>query len=224
VEGDRYGPLAAAFGEVGFSYVADGHHRSASAWRVGTERRAKNPAHNGSEDYNWFLGVLFPASQLQILPYNRIVHDLHGHTPDEFLTAVRAAGFTVSDTTAKAPAAPGSVHCYLGGKWHVLSWDSSGITDPVESLDVSILQNRLLGPLLGIDDPRTSERIEFIGGIRGTAELEKRVNSGDAAVAFSMYPTTVEQLMAIADAGQIMPPKSTWFEPKLRSGLVVQTF
>jgi uncharacterized protein (DUF1015 family) len=213
-----------AFAQVDFSYVADGHHRSASAWRVGTERRAQNPAHNGSEEYNWFLGVLFPASQLQILPYNRIVHDLQGRTPAEFLAAVQAAGFAVADTQTKAPQAPGSVHVYLAGKWHALSWDAAGITDPVESLDVSVLQNRLLGPLLGIDDPRTSERIGFIGGIRGTAELERLVDGGDAAVAFSMYPTTVGQLMAIADAGQIMPPKSTWFEPKLRSGLVVQTF
>ncbi len=217
-------PFVAAFGEVDFAYVADGHHRSASAWRVGTERRAKNPSHNGSEDYNWFLGVLFPASQLQILPYNRIVHDLNRHTEEEFFIAVADAGFRVTATQEKAPSAPGSVHMYLGGKWHALSWDGRGITDPVESLDVSVLQNRLLAPILGIADPRTSERIEFIGGIRGTNELELRVDRGDAAVAFSLYPTTVQQLMAIADAGQIMPPKSTWFEPKLRSGLVVQTF
>lgn len=217
-------PFVDAFAAVDFSYVADGHHRSASAWRVGTQRRATNPAHNGTEDYNWFLGVLFPGSQLKILPYNRIVHDLNGHTEESFFAAVRAAGFTVAPTEEKAPAAPGHVQVYLGGKWHALSWDASAITDPVESLDVSVLQNRILGPLLGIDDPRTSERIEFIGGIRGTDELEKRVNAGDAVIAFSMYPTTVAQLMAIADAGQIMPPKSTWFEPKLRSGLVVQTF
>ncbi len=217
-------PFVAAFAGVDFSYVADGHHRSASAWRVGTERRAKNPSHNGSEDYNWFLGVLFPGSQLKILPYNRIVHDLNALTPGLFLDEVRAAGFSVAPATEKSPSAPGSVHAYLEGKWFALSWDAGTITDPVESLDVSVLQNRILSPLLGIDDPRTSERIAFIGGIRGTAELEKRVDSGSAAVAFSMYPTTVAQLMAIADAGQIMPPKSTWFEPKLRSGLVVQTF
>ena len=217
-------PFVAAFGEVDFAYVADGHHRSASAWRVSMERRAQNPAHTGREDYNWFLGVLFPASQLQILPYNRIVHDLNGLTAEQFLEKVSAAGITVAPTEEKAPAAPGSVHFYLGGEWRALTWDGSGLTDPVESLDVSVLQNRVLGPLLGIADPRTSERIEFIGGIRGTAELEQRVDRGDAAVAFSMFPTTVQQLMAIADAGQIMPPKSTWFEPKLRSGLVVQTF
>ncbi len=217
-------PFVAAFDDVDVSYVADGHHRSASAWRVGTERRAKNPAHDGTEDYNWFLGVLFPGSQLKILPYNRIVHDLHGLTPAAFLDAVKEAGFTVSPAAEKAPAAPGSVHVYLEGKWLALSWDAAAITDPVASLDVSVLQDRVLAPLLGIADPRTSERIEFIGGIRGTAELERRVDNGDAAIAFSMYPTTVAQLMAIADAGEIMPPKSTWFEPKLRSGLVVQTF
>jgi uncharacterized protein (DUF1015 family) len=217
-------PFVKAFNGVDFAYVADGHHRSASAWRVGSERRAKNPSHNGSEDYNWFLGVLFPGSQLKILPYNRIVHDLNGLSDAAFLEAVRKAGFTVAPTEEKSPSTPGNVNVYLGGKWLALSWDAGAITDPVESLDVSVLQNRILGPILGIDDPRTSERIEFIGGIRGTEELERRVNNGDAAVAFSMYPTTVEQLMAIADAGQIMPPKSTWFEPKLRSGLVVQTF
>ena len=217
-------PFITAFGAVDFSYVADGHHRSASAWRVGTERRAKNPAHDGSEDYNWFLGVLFPGSQLKILPYNRIVHDLHGLTEHSFLDGVETSGFTVVSTYDTFPASPGHINVYLGGKWLALSWDTSLITDPVESLDVSVLQNRILGPLLGIADPRTSERIEFIGGIRGTAELERRVNNGDAAIAFSMYPTTVAQLMAIADAGEIMPPKSTWFEPKLRSGLVVQTF
>ena len=217
-------PFVAAFGGVEFAYVADGHHRSASAWRVGTERRAQNPSHHGSEDYNWFLGVLFPGSQLKILPYNRIVHDLHGLTEEQFLDKVREAGFTVAPATEKSPAVPGHIHVYLGGTWFALSWDTGAITDPVESLDVSVLQNRILSPLLGIDDPRTSERIAFIGGIRGTADLERRVNSNEAAIAFSMFPTTVEQLMAIADAGQIMPPKSTWFEPKLRSGLVVQTF
>ena len=217
-------PFVAAFGGVDCAYVADGHHRSASAWRVGTARRAQNPSHNGSEDYNWFLGVLFPASQLKILPYNRIVHDLNALSAELFLDQARAAGFTVAPAVEKSPAAPGSVHVYLDGKWFALSWDAGAINDPVESLDVSVLQNRILSPLLGIDDPRTSERIAFIGGIRGTAELERRVNSGEAAIAFSMFPTTVAQLMAIADAGQIMPPKSTWFEPKLRSGLVVQTF
>ncbi len=217
-------PFVSTFAEVPLAYVADGHHRSASAWRVGNERRAANPAHTGEEDYNWFLGVLFPAQQLKILPYNRAVLDLNGHTPETFLAAVDAAGFTRSATIEKSPTAPGSVCLYLQGTWQLVTWDTTALTDPVASLDVSVLQSRILAPLLGIDDPRTNERIEFIGGIRGTAALEKKVDSGHAAIAFSMYPTTVGQLMAIADAGEIMPPKSTWFEPKLRSGLVVQTF
>lgn len=217
-------PFVAAFDEVPLAYVADGHHRSASAWRVGTERRAANPDHTGNEDYNWFLGVLFPARQLKILPYNRAVLDLNRLDAQGFLAGLASAGFTRTETTQKTPDSPASLCMYFQGKWHLLTWETALTSDPVESLDVSVLQSRLLAPLLGIDDPRTNERIEFIGGIRGTAELEKKVDSGRAAVAFSMYPTTVDQLMAIADAGQIMPPKSTWFEPKLRSGLVVQTF
>ncbi|MES2708208.1 MAG: DUF1015 family protein [Verrucomicrobiota bacterium] len=218
-------PFIQAFADVQFAYVADGHHRSASAWRVGTERKKLNSAHTGGEDYNWFLGVLFPASELCILPYNRAVHDLNGLSVEDFLGGITATGFTVTTTSEKSPAAPGSICMYLNGAWYLLTWDpAEHDTDPVESLDVSVLQNRILTPLLDIDDPRTNDRIEFIGGIRGTAELEKKVDSGRAAVAFSLYPTTVDQLMAIADAGEIMPPKSTWFEPKLRSGLVVQTF
>jgi uncharacterized protein (DUF1015 family) len=217
-------PFVEAFAEVPLCYVADGHHRSASAWRVGNERRAANPNHTGQEDYNWFLGVLFPGEQLRILPYNRAVLDLNGLDPREFLAGLESAGFNRSATSEKSPPAPGNICMYFQGTWHLLTWDTAFLTDPVESLDVSVLQSRILAPLLGIGDPRTNERIEFIGGIRGPAGLEKKVDSGHAAVAFSMYPTTVDQLMAIADAGQIMPPKSTWFEPKLRSGLVVQTF
>ncbi len=213
-----------AFAQVPLAYVADGHHRSASAWRVGTMRKNANPNHTGNEDYNWLLGVLFPASHLAILPYNRVVTDLHGHTPEGLLEAISSAGFTVTPTEVPAPRAPGNVHIFLAGKWSIIAWDASANTDPVDSLDVSVLQDRILQPLLGIDDPRTNNRIDFIGGIRGTQELEQRVREGRAAVAFSMYPTTVEQLMSIADAGAIMPPKSTWFEPKLRSGLVIQTF
>jgi uncharacterized protein (DUF1015 family) len=213
-----------AFDRVPLAYVADGHHRSASAWRVGTMRKNANPNHTGNEDYNWLLGVLFPASHLAILPYNRVVSDLNGHTAEYLLEAIRAAGFTVTPATNPVPTAPGNVHMFLDGKWSAISWDASAMTDPVNSLDVSVLQDRILKPLLDIDDPRTNNRIDFIGGIRGTAELEKRVAEGRAAVAFSMYPTTVDQLMSIADAGAIMPPKSTWFEPKLRSGLVIQTF
>jgi uncharacterized protein (DUF1015 family) len=211
------------FDDVPLSYVADGHHRSASAYRVGKERQAANPNHDGSEDYNWFLGVLFPASHLKILSYNRAVHDLDGLSAGELLAKIRGC-VTVEETDGKEPESAGSACMYLEGKWYRLSWDATAEADPVESLDVSVLQNRILAPFLGIDDPRTSERIDFVGGIRGTAELERMVDSGAAGVAFSLYPVTVEQLMAIADAGQIMPPKSTWFEPKLRSGLVVYTF
>lgn len=215
--------LCALFGEVPCTYVADGHHRTASAARVGRERRAANPSHDGTEEYNWFLCVLFPASQLKILPYNRAVHDLNGLSAEDFLATVRER-FEVRNTTNPSPSAPGQIAMYLGGQWYELRAEADPAADPVSALDVSILQDRLLAPVLGIEDPRTSTRIDFIGGIRGTEDLVRRVEDGRAAVAFSMYPTTVEQLMAIADAGQIMPPKSTWFEPKLRSGLFVHTF
>ena len=218
------GPLVEAFAKVPLAYVADGHHRSASASRVATMRRKANPHHTGEEDYNWLLGVLFPASHLAILPYNRVVSDLHDHTPDSLRAGIAAAGFTLQPAPSATPSSPGHVHMYLDGKWSAISWDTNAITDPVDSLDVSVLQDRILQPLLGINDPRTDRRIDFIGGIRGTDELEKRVESGRAAVAFSMFPTTVDQLMAIADQPAIMPPKSTWFEPKLRSGLVILSF
>ncbi len=217
------GPLSEAFSEVPLAYVADGHHRSASAARVGRECRAANPHHTGEEDYNWFLCVLFPADQLRILPYNRVISDLNGHTPEEFLSKVREI-FFVEEASPAAPVGPGRVSMFFGGKWIGLSWKADPGADPVLRLDVSVLQDRLLAPVLGIDDPRTSKRVDFVGGIRGTKELEDRVASGRTAVAFSMYPVTVGQLMDIADAGQIMPPKSTWFEPKLRSGLFIHTF
>ncbi|MEA3209285.1 MAG: hypothetical protein QOE70_2342 [Chthoniobacter sp.] len=205
------------------AYVADGHHRTASAARVGRERRDGNPHHDGTEEYNWFLAVLFPASQLQILPYNRAVKDLHGLTRKDFLAAVGRA-FELKPGGTPTPAGPGEIRMYLDGEWYDLAWQPASDADPISQLDVTGLQDRLLAPTLGIDDPRTSKRIDFIGGIRGVGELVKRVDSGKAAVAFSMYPTTVAQLMAIADANQIMPPKSTWFEPKLRSGLFIHTF
>ncbi|MEI6349638.1 MAG: DUF1015 domain-containing protein [Verrucomicrobiota bacterium] len=212
-----------AFAQVPVAYVADGHHRTASAVRVGKERREKNPNHTGDEPYNWFLCVLFPASQLRILPYNRCVHDLNGRTPEEFLDAVRAAGFTISENAYATPTQPGQIRMYIGGAWYGLTWAPQPNANPIERLDVTVLQDRLLAPILGIDDPRTSHQIDFIGGIRGTGELVQRVDEGRGVVAFSMFPTTVEQLMDIADADQIMPPKSTWFEPKLRSGLFVHT-
>jgi uncharacterized protein (DUF1015 family) len=214
--------LARAFGAVPHSYVADGHHRSASAWRAGKELRAANPAHRGDEEYNWFLAVLFPADQLGILPYNRVVRDLHGLTPAELLRRLGELGKLTPAANA-TPDRSGVFCVYLDGAWHRLELDPAGIdrSDPIGSLDVSLLQDRVLAPMLGIGDPRTDKRIDFVGGIRGTVELERRVDSGETAIAFSLYPTTIEQLMAVSDAGQVMPPKSTWFEPKLRSGLFV---
>ena len=216
-------PLVEAFKNIPVSYVADGHHRTASAVRVGRDRRAANPNHQGTEDYNWFLCVLFPGNQLRILPYNRLVKDLNGHSTEDFLRAVSAV-FRVSPNATPTPEKPGDIRMYLNHSWYSLTWAPAPDADPIGRLDVTGLQERLLHPLLGIEDPRTSKRIDFVGGIRGTQELEKRVDSGECAVAFSMFPTTVQQLMDIADAGQIMPPKSTWFEPKLRSGLFIHTF
>ncbi|MBI5692714.1 MAG: DUF1015 domain-containing protein [Verrucomicrobia bacterium] len=211
-----------AFAAVPATYIADGHHRAASAARVARLRRERNPRHTGREDYNWFLCVLFPASELKILPYNRIVADLNGLAPAAFLERVRAV-FGLEEAAAPSPSAVGQVSMYLQGKWHGLRCPLDPKADPVARLDVSVLQDRLLAPVLGIDDPRTSKRIDFVGGIRGTGELVQRVDR-DGGVAFSLYPVTLAQLMDIADAGQIMPPKSTWFEPKLRSGLFIHTF
>lgn len=204
---------------VPVSYIADGHHRSASAVRVGAERRAANPAHHGNEEYNWFLSVIFPASELKILPYNRAVKDLNGRSEEEFLKEIRAI-FAVAENADPSPSSPRNISMYLGKKWYGLSWPEVKSSNPVDTLDVSTLQNGVLHPLLGIDDPRTSNRIQFIGGIRGPQELVRLVDQKGFAVAFSMYPTIVDQLMSIADAGQVMPPKSTWFEPKLRTGLL----
>ncbi len=218
------GELAAwveEFRAVPLAYVADGHHRAAAAFRSGSQRRAANPQPTGNEEYNWFLAVLFPETQLRILPYNRCVADLNGLTPEAFLEHVQAV-FKTEPADGADPAGPREVRMFLNGAWYKLSWDEFD-ADPVGRLDVSVLQDRLLAPVLGIDDPRTNTRISFVGGIRGTGELTKRVSSGRDAVAFSMFPVTVEQMMDIADANQIMPPKSTWFEPKLRSGLLVHT-
>lgn len=212
--------LVTAFRAVPCAYIADGHHRAASAGRAGIARREINRHHNGSEEYNWFLAVLFPASQLQILAYNRYVKDLNGLTAEQFLAKAREV-FTVSEGATPRPRQPGVISMYLGGHWYGLSWTPDTNADPVSALDVSVLQSRLLGPTLGIDDPRTNSRIGYFGGFDAVEQLQRRVDSGQAAVAFSVHPTTVNQLMAISDAGQIMPPKSTWFEPKLRSGLFV---
>jgi uncharacterized protein (DUF1015 family) len=211
-----------AFCAVSHAYVADGHHRSASAWRAGRERRAANPAHRGNEEYNWFLAVIFPANQLRILPYNRVVRDLNRLTPTAFAEQLRGLG-RLEPTSEPAPTAPGSFGLFFDGRWQRLTLDPASVDrgDPIGSLDVSLLQDRLLGPMLGVGDPRTDKRIDFVGGIRSPSELERRVCSGEMALGVAMYPTTVEQLMAVSDAGAIMPPKSTWFEPKLRSGLFV---
>ncbi|SEM72944.1 Uncharacterized conserved protein, DUF1015 family [Syntrophus gentianae] len=204
-------------------YIADGHHRAAAACSVCRLRRQNNPGHRGDEPYNYFLSVMFPHSQLRIMDYNRAVRDLHGLDREAFLGKVEEKFEILPDFSRKSPEAFHSFGMYLGGKWHQLVarenlWNEA---DPIGRLDVSILQTHLLEPVLGIMDPRTDQRIDFIGGIRGMAELERLVDSGNFAVAFSLFPTTLEQLMAVADAGLVMPPKSTWFEPKLRSGLFV---
>ena len=218
-------PWLAAFRQVPLAYVADGHHRSASAWRAGKERRDADPQRTGNEEYNWFLAVLFPSDELKILPYNRLVRDLGGKSPSEVLGALRRVGRVLACDDPR-PSQPGNFCVYLDGSWHrvELHPDTIPRDDPIGSLDVSLLQDRVLGPILGISDPRTDKRIDFVGGIRGPAELERRVDSGEMAIAFSRYPTTLDQLMSVSDAGAIMPPKSTWFEPKLRSGLFVHTF
>jgi len=220
VEGQ--GALLDALNALEISHIADGHHRAAAAAAVKTQREADNPGHTGEEDYNWFLGVLFPAGQLQVLPYNRCVLDLGDLSAEALLEAVRER-FTVTENADPSPSGACHISMYLGGAWYDLAWEAGATDDPVAALDVSVLQDRLFEPVLGIVDPRTDKRLEFVGGIRGTAELERRVDSGDAAAAFSMYPVTVHQMMAVADADRIMPPKSTWFEPKLRSGLFVHT-
>ncbi len=213
-------PLVDAFAAIPVAYVADGHHRAAAASRAGAERRAANPHHTWQEEYNWFLAVLFPAHQLQVLAYNRMVRDLNGLDAGAFLKEVRQR-FQVTEQAASRPSAPGSVSMYLGGAWYGLKTQAPADADPVSALDVSVLQDRLLAPVLGISDPRNNSRMDYLGGFTSVEELRKRVDAGQAAVGFSVHPTTVDQLMAISDAGQIMPPKSTWFEPKLRSGLFV---
>ena len=209
------------FSEMSQIYIADGHHRAASAVKVGIKRRNANPNHAGEEEYNYFLSVLFPHDQLKILPYNRVVHDLNGYTADAFIDAVKADFEVEAVTEAYQPEEKAAFGMYLDGIWYKLRAKSHILSeDPVDGLDVSILQDHLLAPILGIENPRTDKRIDFIGGIRGLAELERRANS-DMKLAFSMYPTSIEELFAVADAKRLMPPKSTWFEPKLRSGIFI---
>ena len=222
---DAIQKLERAFSEIPCTYIADGHHRCASAVKVGQKRRREHPDYTGEEEFNRFLSVLFPDDQLAILPYNRVVKDLNGLSVSDFLSALEKAGFTVSSPEKEAisPSSKGSFGLYLDGSWYLLTASASILsTDPVKGLDVSILQDRILGPILGIGDPRTDRRIDFVGGIRGLSELERRA-SQDMALAFSMYPTSIEELLAVADAGLLMPPKSTWFEPKLRSGLFLHS-
>ena len=213
-----------AFREIPFLYIADGHHRAASAARARAELKEQSFGHTGDEEYNFFLAVMFPDDQLQILPYNRVVRDLNGLSQEQFLEAVRKS-FDVAEGGSATPDSRGKWSMYLAGRWHTLS-PAAGSPAPegtVASLDVSILQDRLLDPILGIKDVRTDKRIDFIGGIRGTQELELLVDEGKGAVAFSLHPTTIEELLRVSDAGEIMPPKSTWFEPKLRDGLLIHT-
>ncbi len=213
--------ISKAFGEMSHIYIADGHHRAASAIKVGIKRREEAEAKNQEAEYNYFLSVLFPDNQLKILPYNRVVRDLNGYNKDEFLNRVSERFKVEAVDKAFSPQAKYVYGMYLDGNWYSLTADESiREDDPVNGLDVSILQNYLLEPILGIEDPRTDKRIDFVGGIRGLEELEKRVNM-DMKVAFSMYPTSIDELFNVADAGLLMPPKSTWFEPKLRSGIFI---
>ena len=213
-----------AFTEMNALYIADGHHRCASAVRVGQKRRAANANHTGNEEYNYFLSVIFPDEELMIMDYNRVVHDLNGNTKEQFMEKL-AEVFTIGEPVAEEvkPQEKGQVGMYLGGSWRLLTMkDSVKSTDPVDGLDVAILQDYVLDKILGITDPKTDNRIEFVGGIRGLGELKKRVDAlPQDGVAFAMYPTQISELFAVADAGRLMPPKSTWFEPKLRSGIFI---
>jgi len=218
---NRIDALTSAFDAMDALYVADGHHRSASASRVARTRRESLPEHTGQESWNYFLSVIFPDDQMQILDYNRVIRDLGGLTSQAFLERVATVFSVKASATPVKPAAPGAFGMYLDGVWYMLTLSSERIPDdPVESLDVSLLANNLIAPILGIVDQRTDDRIDFVGGIRGLDGLMQRVDSGEMAVAFSLPPTSMQALMDVADAGEVMPPKSTWFEPKLADGLV----
>ncbi|MFZ1730212.1 MAG: DUF1015 family protein [Bacteroidota bacterium] len=215
--------LQELFAAVPNLYVADGHHRSAAAAIVGREHAQANPAHTGDEEYNFFLAVVFPAGQLRIMDYNRLVKDLNGLSEEDFMTKLNEH-FTVRQADGQVrPPSKGMFGMYMDRKWYLLAASNELLenSDPVQRLDVAIMQNFILSPILGIQDPRTDKRVDFVGGIRGLGELERRVDSGEMKVAFSMFATSINELMAIADSGQVMPPKSTWFEPKLSDGLFV---
>lgn len=210
-----------AFEGIDSVYIADGHHRAASAVKVGLKRRRENPGYTGNEEFNYFLSVLFPDEELMILPYNRVVKDLNGYTQEEFLNKIKEKFDIAESDRQVSPDKKGTFGMYLGGKWYKLTAHKDIMSDdPVDELDVAVLQDNLLAPVLGIGDPKTDKRIDFVGGIRGLSELEKRCRE-DCVVAFSMYATSIAELFAVADAGKLMPPKSTWFEPKLRSGLFI---
>ena len=217
--------LVKAFAKLKYLYVADGHHRSAAAWRLWKERRSKNPYHKGQEEYNFFLTVIFPDDQMNIMAYNRVVGDLNGLTKEEFLKKL-SQKFTVKAKGPKVPGGNKKFSMYLDKQWYLLTAKAGSFDarDAVKRLDAAILQDNLLQPVLGIENPRTDKRIGFVGGIRGAKELMKLVDAKKYAVAFSLHPVTIKQLISMADSGQVMPPKSTWFEPKLKSGLFVHEY
>ena len=215
--------IQTAFSGMDSLYIADGHHRAASAVRVGIKRREEHPGYTGDEEFNYFLSVIFPDDELMIMDYNRVVKDLNGLTPEQFLDKVREVYEVRKSDKAVHPQKKGQAALYLENQWYLLALKPQYENDdPVEGLDVSILQKQILDPVLGIRDPKTDKRIDFVGGIRGLSELERRVHT-DMKAAFAMYPTSISELFAVADAGRLMPPKSTWFEPKLRSGLFIHS-
>jgi uncharacterized protein (DUF1015 family) len=220
-DAEAIGRLTAAFDAMPALYIADGHHRSAAASRVAAARRAANPRHTGAESYNRFLSVIFPAHELRILDYNRVVRDLAGLALSDFMARVAERFAVASSPGPVEPAGPGEFGLYVGGQWYRLGIRAERVpADPVARLDVSLLSDHLLGPVLGICDLRRDKRIDFVGGMRGMRELENRVDTGEMAAAFALFPTRMEDLMAVADTGAVMPPKSTWFEPKLADGMV----
>ncbi len=223
-EQDRIDRIITAFEKLPATYVADGHHRTAAAALVGNERKKNNPNHTGKEEYNYFLAVHFPDNQLTIIDYNRVVKDLNGHTPEQFLAALNGA-FEIEEagTEIYKPTELHNFSMYLDGKWYSLTAKEGTYddNDPIGVLDVTILTSQILAPFLDITDLRRSQRIDFVGGIRGLGELKRRVDNGEMEVAFALYPVSMQQLINIADSGNIMPPKTTWFEPKLRSGLII---
>ncbi len=213
--------IRAEFADENKIYIADGHHRAASAVKVGLKKREENPGYTGDEDFNFFMSVLFPESELAILPYNRVVKDLNGLTAEEFIDKIKEVADVEEVSSQYQPTEKAAIGMFLEDKWYKLSiHEDLRSDDPVSGLDVSLIQDNILTPILGIEDPRTDKRIDFVGGIRGLGELERRVHT-DMKVAFSMYPTSINELFEVADAGLLMPPKSTWFEPKLRSGIFI---